>query len=177
MHPQAQGSWIRATSHDAPLLRAIALRRHQSLLTINSLEMLQAHGFLAKIFSILSAHKLSVDLVTTSEVSVALTLNQSDNDSRDLLTPEILHELQSIGNVSLTIDKHLCLIALVGNRLHLTPGISGRLFKILSHFNIRLICHGASSHSLCFLVNEQDAENVIQAMHAEFFENNVEKIL
>lgn len=172
---KAQGSWIRATYPDemnVPLLRAIALRRHQSLLTINSLEMLQTHGFLAKVFSVLSQHKLSVDLVTTSEVSIALTLNHSDSSSDDLLTPEILAELQAIGNVSLTIDKNLCLIALVGNRLHVTSGISGRVFKTLSDFNIRLICHGASPHNLCFLVNEIDASAVIQAMHSEFFENN-----
>jgi aspartate kinase len=133
--------------------------------------MLHTYGFLAKIFSILSRHELSVDLVTTSEVSVALTLNHADSSSDDLLTPIILTELQAIGNVSLTVNKNLCLIALVGNRLHVTSGISGRIFNRLSDFNIRLICHGASPHNICFLVDEADASAVIQAMHSEFFEN------
>lgn len=172
--PDAQGTWIKANytdQSDIPLLRAIALRRRQSLLTIHSLDMLNSHGFLAKVFSILANHKLSVDLVTTSEVSIALTLNNSSSEKNELLTPTILAELREIGNVSLTIDQDLCLIALVGNRLHMTSGISGRVFHLLRPFNVRLICHGASQHNLCFLVNESDAKAVIQVMHAEFFES------
>jgi aspartate kinase len=174
INAQTQGTWINATHPDqqnVPLIRAISLRRHQSLLTINSLEMLHAHGFLAKIFAVLAKHELSVDLVTTSEVSVALTLNHSDKGAGELLTPAILSELQAIGNVSLSMDKDLCLIALVGNLLHVTSGISGRVFKKLADFNIRLICHGASPHNLCFLVSDGDAAAVIQTLHAEFFEN------
>lgn len=173
MQSQTQGTWIRAAQIDqknVPLLRAIALRKHQCLLTINSLEMLHTHGFLAKVFSVLANHKLSVDLVTTSEVSVALTLNNSDGSTDDLLTSEILAELKAIGNVSLKIDKNLCLIALVGNNLHVTPGVSGRIFHLLRPFNVRLICHGASPHNVCFLVSEDDAKAVVQTMHAEFFE-------
>lgn len=172
-NPLSQGTWIAANypdHRDLPLVRAIALRRYQSLLTINSLEMLHTHGFLAKVFAVLARHELSVDLVTTSEVSVALTLNHSEIGTDELLTPKILLELQAIGNVSLTVDKNLCLVALVGNHLHTTSGISGRVFNRLSGFNIRLICHGASPHNLCFLVNECDAQAVIQAVHSEFFE-------
>lgn len=173
MNCKTQGTWIRAntpTHLELPLLRAIAVRQQQSLLTVHSLEMLHTHGFLARIFTVLAKHKLSVDLVTTSEVSVALTLNQAENGSHDLLTPMILEELLDIGNVSLTVEKDLCLIALVGNQLHMTSGISGRVFKRLSNYNIRLICHGASSHNLCFLVAENDAKPVVQALHSEFFE-------
>jgi len=173
INAKTQGTWISATQEkqeNAPLIRAISLRRHQSLLTIHSLEMLHAHGFLANIFSILAKHELSVDVVTTSEVSVALTLNHSEKGSSDLLTPAILEELHAIGNVSLTVDKDLCLVALVGNQLHVTSGISGRVFKKLANFNIRLICHGASQHNLCFLVSDSDAAAIIQTLHAEFFE-------
>lgn len=176
MDAEAQGTWIRSTYPDhveVPFLQAITLRRHQSLLTITSLEMLHTHGFLAKIFSVLANHALSVDLVTTSEVSVALTLNYSGSEDRELLTPEILSELQAIGNVSLKVDKNLCLIALVGNYLNITSGISGQLFNLLRSFNIRLINHGASPHNLCFLVNEVDATAIIQTIHREFFEKNI----
>lgn len=175
MNPQGNGTWIRANTSEqknAPLVRAISLRKNQSLLTINSLEMLHAHGFLANVFNVLARHKLSVDLVTTSEVSIALTLNHSEAGAEELLTPDILAELRAIGNVSLTIDKNLCLIALVGNQLHMKSGVSGRVFKRLSEFNIRLICHGASPYNLCFLVNDCDAKTIIQRMHAEFFDVN-----
>ena len=173
LNAKMQGTWIRPTDlENKPLVRAISLRRHQSLLTIHSLEMLHAHGFLAKVFAVLANHVLSVDIVTTSEVSIALTLNHSGKEATDLLTPAILAELHTIGNVSLAVDHGLCLIALVGNQLHLTSGISGRVFQKLAGFNIRLICHGASQHNLCFLVNDADATNVVQALHAEFFEKH-----
>ncbi len=170
MNVKAQGTWIRAelaTDVNQPILRAIALRRKQSLLTINSLEMLYAHGFLAKIFTILARHELSIDLVTTSEVSVALTL---DHSHHDLLSEDVLAELKSIGNVSLKVDKDLCLIALVGSHLQHLSGMSGQVFHVLRPFNIRLICYGASSHNLCFLTNENEADAVVRAIHAEFFE-------
>lgn len=169
LNSESQGTWVRAEipkDLKVPLLRAVALRRQQVLLTVNSLEMLQAPGFLARVFTILARHQLSVDLVTTSEVSVALTF-----DNATLLTDAVLQELRALGNVSLSIDKDLCLIALVGNGLHRSPGISGKVFNLLRPFNIRLICHGASHHNLCFLVDEKDAVAVVQAMHAEFFEN------
>lgn len=174
MFPNDKGTWIRSqdTKSSDSQLHAITLRRKQSLLTIHSLEMLNAHGFLAKIFTILANNKLSVDLVTTSEVSVALTFNHTNNgvEHTKLLTEDILNELQTIGNISLKIDNDLCLIALVGNNLHLSPGISGRIFNLIRAFNVRLICHGASSHNVCFLVNESDAEPIIKILHAEFFE-------
>jgi len=173
MNAKAQGTWIRATlpaQENTPHIRAISLRRHQSLLTIHSLEMLHTHGFLANIFTILAKHELSVDIVTTSEVNVALTLNHPSGGSSELLTPDILAELKSIGNVSLKVDHDLCLIALVGNQLDTTSGISGKVFQCLAKFNIRLICHGASSSNLCFLVSEKDAHAVVRALHSEFFE-------
>lgn len=173
MDAKAQGTWIRAIIPGQPetsQLHAISLRRNQSLLTITSLEMLQTHGFLARIFSILANHGLSVDLVTTSEVSVALTLNHSESDKDDLLTPEILAELQTIGTVSLKIDRNLSLVALVGSHLHQTSGISGKVFGLLRSFNIRLINHGASSHNLCFLVQEAEAPEIVRILHAAFFE-------
>jgi len=174
-NPEAHGTWVCPTPpnhEEVELVRAIALRRHQSLLTIHSLEMLEAHGFLAKIFTLLAKHKLSIDIVTTSEVSVALTLNHAGNCREELLTSEILNELQTIGNISLSIDRNLSLVTLVGNQLHRTAGICQRIFNQLRHFNIRLICHGASAHNFCFLVDDDHADEIIKVLHAEFFEND-----
>lgn len=169
LQPDLPGTWVQANDTmrqaEMPLLRAIALRRQQVLLTVHSLEMLQAHGFLANVFAILARHQLSVDLITTSEVNIALTF-----DNAALLTEAVLTELRAIGNISLSIDKNLCLIALIGNDLHRSSGLSGRVFNLLRSFNIRLICHGASHHNLCFLVDEPDALAVVQALHVEFFE-------
>ena len=166
-HPDQPGTWIVKKTKNQPVIRAISLRRNQTLLTVHSLDMLHRYGFLAKLFDILSRYKISVDLVTTSEVSVSMTLDtdvQSSDNNR--LSDEVLKELETFCDVE--IEENLALIALVGNNLHATAGLSGPVFGSLEDVNIRLICHGASSHNLCFLVDSKHAEHTIRKIHKEF---------
>lgn len=167
INPEQPGTWIVKNTADQPVIRAISLRRNQTLLTTHSLDMLHRHGFLARLFEVLSKYKISVDLVTTSEVSVSMTLD-TDIQSADQnhLSEDVLNELQSFCDIE--IEKDLALVALVGNNLHATAGLSGPVFGALEEFNIRLICHGASSHNLCFLVREDQAEEVIGILHQKF---------
>ncbi len=157
------------------MIRAISLRRNQTFVTVHSLDMLHRHGFLAELFQVLSKHKISVDLVTTSEVSVSLTLDTDTQASgQNSLTDEVLEELRTFSEVE--IEKKLSLIALVGNNLHATAGLSGPVFGALENINIRLICHGASSHNLCFLVGQDEAEDVVRILHKQFISSvKVEK--
>lgn len=169
MESDKPGTWIMRDTKSKPVIRAISLRRNQTLLTLHSLDMLHRYGFLAKIFEILSKHKISVDLVTTSEVSVALTLDSDINaPGNQKITDRVLEELREFCEVE--ISKNLSLIALVGNNLDATAGLSGPVFGSLEDINVRLICHGASSHNLCFLVSENEAENVIKKLHKRFIE-------
>lgn len=166
MAPQKPGTWIVKRSSSLPVIRAISTRREQTLLTVHSLEMFHRHGFLAKLFQILADHKISVDLVTTSEVSVSLTIDTSHDGLRQRLTPKLIRELEAIAEVE--VEKGLVLVAMVGNRLDKTAGVSGELFQLLDKINIRLICHGASTHNLCFLVAEEHVENVVRTLHDHF---------
>lgn len=167
--PDKPGTWIMRDTKSKPVIRAISLRRNQTLLTLHSLDMLHRYGFLAKIFELLSKHKISVDLVTTSEVSVALTLDSEINAAgNQKITESVLDELREFCEVE--ISSNLSLIALVGNNLDATAGLSGPVFGLLENINVRLICHGASSHNLCFLVSENEAENVIKTLHKRFIE-------
>lgn len=169
IEPDKPGTWIMRDTKSKPVIRAISLRRNQTLLTLHSLDMLHRYGFLAKIFEILSKHKISVDLVTTSEVSVALTLDSDiSSPGNQKITEAVLDELREFCEVE--IATNLSLIALVGNNLEATAGLSGPVFGSLVDINVRLICHGASSHNLCFLVSENEAENVIRKLHKQFIE-------
>lgn len=169
IEPNKPGTWIMRDTKSKPVIRAISLRRNQTLLTLHSLDMLHRYGFLAKIFEILSKHKISVDLVTTSEVSVALTLDSDISaPGNQKITDQVLYELREFCEVE--ISKNLSLIALVGNNLDATAGLSGPVFGLLEDINIRLICHGASSYNLCFLVSENEAEFVIKKLHKRFIE-------
>ena len=168
--PQAGGTMVRNRTEHQPVYRAIALRRSQTLVTVTSMDMLHAPGFLATVFTILAKHNLSVDLVTTSEISIALTIDSTDNDSsgRALLSDELLSELNQVCQV--TIEENLALIALVGNKIDSSSGVGTKLFGALGDVSVRLICHGASQHNLCFLVADDVASSVVSRLHHQMFQ-------
>ncbi|EOY5377313.1 lysine-sensitive aspartokinase 3 [Cronobacter dublinensis] len=168
--PQAGGTLVCNKTTHPPLFRALALRREQTLLTLHSLNMLHSRGFLAEVFSILARHNISVDLITTSEVSVALTLDTTGSTSTGdtLLTQALLTELSSLCRVE--VEENLALVALIGNDLSKACGVGKEVFGVMEPFNIRMICYGASSHNLCFLVPGHEAEQVVQKLHHNLFE-------
>ncbi len=167
--PELPGTSIVTKTEKEPVVRAISLRKDQTLLTVKSLEMLHQHGFLARLFNVLAENKISVDLVTTSEVSVSLTLDTATKASNKVeLTEKVFRELNEFCDVE--VEKDLSLVALIGNRLNVTSGISGQLFSLLKDYNIRLVCHGASAYNLCFLVDEKSAEEIVKLIHTKFIE-------
>jgi aspartate kinase len=165
--PEAGGTWIAKTVEHKPAYRAIALRKSQTLITVKSPEMLHAAGFLARVFDILSRHQISVDLVTTSEISVALTLDESAGSAFSTSTEPAIAELKAFCEV--TVEQGLSLVAVIGNHLHSTKGVTGELFSALEQINMRLICHGASRHNLCFLVQDASAASVVKELHQKLF--------
>jgi len=163
------GTWVRRESSDSPMVRAIALRRKQTLITVNSLGMLNAQGYLARMFQVLADHNLSVDLVTTSEVSVALTIDIASQGSgvRPILeNKELLEELRSFAEI--TIEEDYTLVSVIGNRIASTPGVGLRALRSIGANNIRLLCHGASDHNFCFLVEPNAANEIALSLHQEF---------
>ncbi|MBK4727785.1 lysine-sensitive aspartokinase 3 [Erwinia sp. MYb375] len=168
--PSAGGTMVCNKTENPPLFRALALRRKQTLLTLHSLNMLHARGFLAEVFNILARHNISVDLITTSEVSVALTLDTTGSTSTgdSLLTQALLTELSSLCRVE--VEENLALVAIIGNKLSQACGVGKEVFGVLEPFNLRMICYGASSYNLCFLVPGQDAEKIVQTLHRNLFE-------
>lgn len=168
--PSAGGTLVCNKTEQPPLFRALALRRKQTLMTLHSLNMLHARGFLAEVFGILARHNISVDLITTSEVSIALTLDTTGSctSGASLLTTSLLTELSSLCRVE--VEENLALVALIGNKLSSACGVGKEVFGVMEPFNIRMICYGASSHNLCFLVPGENAENVVRALHTNLFE-------
>ncbi len=168
--PAAGGTLVCNTTENPPLFRALALRRKQTLLTLHSLNMLHARGFLAEVFNILARHNVSVDLITTSEVSIALTMDTTGATSvgGSLLTTSLLTELSSLCRVE--VEENLALVAIIGNQLSRACGVGKEVFGVLDPFNIRLICYGASSYNLCFLVPGEEAEQVVRTLHHNLFE-------
>ncbi|HDR2396184.1 TPA: lysine-sensitive aspartokinase 3 [Enterobacter bugandensis] len=168
--PKAGGTLVCKKTENPPLFRALALRRHQTLVTLHSHNMLHSRGFLAEVFGILARHNISVDLITTSEVSIALTLDTTGSTSTGdtLLTQSLLIELSELCRVE--VEEDLALVAIIGNKLSRACGVGKEVFGVLDPFNIRMICYGASSYNLCFLVPADQAEQVVQKLHQNLFE-------
>jgi len=161
------GTYIRRETTSQAPYSALALRSNQTLLKITSPDMLYSYGFLAKTFAILADHRISVDLVTTSEISVALTLDQ--RGSEQALSEQVLKELSALGKVE--IVQSLALVAIVGANLNTQPEVAATVFNALGDVNVRLICHGASPHNLCVLVDEAQGVQAIQKLHQRLFPN------
>lgn len=166
--PENGGTWIRKRVESSPQYRALALRANQTMVTIRSAKMFQAYGFLAKVFEILAKHKVSVDLITTSEISVSLTLDKTDTSGgAPELPPAVREELEELANVE--VERNLSLIALIGNHME-AKGYAKEVFSTLGDFNLRMICYGASDHNLCFLVDADEAKKMVQKLHLDLFE-------
>ena len=168
--PEKGGTWIRHQVQSSPLFRALALRCNQTMVTLHSANMFHAYGFLAKVFEILAKHKVSVDLITTSEISVSLTLDQTGTSGgAPQLPAEARKELEALCTVE--IEHNLCLVALIGNNMSESRGYAKQVFGTLEDFNLRMICYGASPHNLCFLLHESVSRQAIQKLHQELFEH------
>ncbi len=165
--PEKGGTRIKQQVTSTPTYRSIALRREQTLVTVKSPAMLHASGFLAQVFTILAKHELSVDLITTSEISVALTFDNPSGSTQALITSAVVEELEQLCEV--TVEHGLSLVAVIGNGLDNVKGIGQSIFDKINKVNIRLICHGASANNLCFLVQEQDANQVVETLHDALF--------
>lgn len=162
--PEAGGTWVRKDVEQHPLIRAMALRQKQVLVTLTTPEMLHAHGFLFQIFKVFNDHKVSIDAITTSEISVSVTLDDST-----LLNKKLIADLAQIADVQ--VEENLALVSLIGNNINHTPGLGRKIFDSISDINVRMICLGASKHNFCFIVNEEQGADAIQKLHGKFIES------
>lgn len=160
---EARGTWVRKEVTEYPLIRAMAMRKKQILVTLSTPEMLHAHGFLFQIFKIFNDHKVSIDAITTSEISVSVTLDDST-----LLNKKLITDLSEIADVQ--VEENLTLISLIGNNINHTAGLGKQIFETIANINVRMICLGASKHNFCFLVNEDQSTETIQRLHKKFVE-------
>lgn len=154
----------RITADPAPCtnpVKSISCKRDITVLNIRSTRMLLAHGFLHRIFEIFDRFHTSVDMVSTSEVSVSLTVDHTER------LDEICGELRQFSDVS--VEAGQAIVCLVGENIRHTPGIAGRAFQVLHDKNIRMISQGASLLNLGFVISEKDLVSAVTALHEEFF--------
>ena len=162
--PAEAGTLVASETLTSPhTVKAIAHKTGVTTVQITSARMLGAYGFLNAIFDIFNRHRTVVDVVTTSEVSVSLSLD--DTSALD----SIIGELKQLGAVQ--IERHRAIICVVGEGLRGTPGIAARIFSCLTDINVSLISQGASSINLTFVIEEDNLSEAVSRLHAAFFES------
>ena len=167
--PEVEGTLIVAENPGGhSIVKSVAYKENITVVEVRSTRMLMAHGFLAKIFEIFERHETAVDMVTTSEVSVSLTI---DNPAR---LPQIVQELGQFAEVGQTSGQ--VIMCVVGDHIRYTPGIAGKIFKAVDGINIRMISQGASRLNLSFVVDESDLRAAVAALHETLFAEIDEKV-
>lgn len=142
-------------------IRAIAAKDNITAIKIKSYRMLMAYGFIKKIFEVFEDHKTSIDMITTSEVAVSLTI---DNTSR---LKEIINELQAFGNIE--VDSDLSIICIAGDLSQNKKGVTSAIFNGLKDIPIRMISYGGSNYNLSFLVKSTDKIAVLNILNEGLF--------
>lgn len=160
--PEEPGTLVGPETETSPrTIKAIAHKNGVTTVQITSARMLGAYGFLRALFEVFERHRTVVDVVTTSEVSVSLSL---DDDST---LPSIVEELEQLGTVR--VEKGRAIICVVGEGLRGTPGIAARVFSTISDINVTLISQGASSINFTFAIEETRVEEAVRRLHEAFF--------
>ncbi len=144
-------------------VKSIAHKTGITILRISSARMLGSYGFMSALFQIFERYRTVIDVISTSEVSVSLTL-----DNTASLAP-IVKELERLGEVE--IEENNAVVCVVGEGLRGTSGVASKIFSTISDINISLISHGASSVNMTFVVKEEKVAEVIKRLHDTFFTN------
>ncbi|HEY6951352.1 MAG TPA: lysine-sensitive aspartokinase 3 [Bacteroidota bacterium] len=161
--PESTGTRIVANPPKTNVpVKSIASKKGITVINIQSTRMLMAHGFLESIFSVFNRHKTSVDLVTTSEVAVSLTIDNTEQ------LDSIVAELKDFSDVAIFEQK--AIVCIVGDQMHSTAGIADRIFSALGDIDVMMISQGASEINMSLVVEDGRVNDAVQRLHQEFFE-------
>lgn len=141
--------------------KAIAAKKRITIVDVVAARMLGAHGFMKTIFDIFDRHHCSIDVVSTSEVSISLTV-----DSNEAI-PAIARDLSKIADVKYAGRN--AIVCLVGENIRETPQIAARVFTALGDINVRMISQGASEINITFVIDEDDVPEAVRRLHQAFF--------
>ncbi len=161
-NPSCEGTMITARAPQCRnSFKAIAVKKRITIVDVAAPRMLLAHGFLRAIFEAFDQHRVPVDVVSTSEVSVSLTVDSNES------IPALAADLAKLADVK--YEGRKAIICLVGENLRETPGIAAKVFGELSDVKIRMISQGASEINLTFVIEEDAVPAVVQRLHKAFF--------
>jgi aspartate kinase len=163
LDPNNKGTRITIESKKPGVCKAIAAREKIVVLTVESTRMLLAYGFLEQIFDVFARHKVSVDLISTSEISVSLTI------TKDQFNRQIVKDLSEFSTVK--ISENMAILALVGDNIKKSRNFLNQVFTALNGIPIEMITFGTSNVNLSLVIPESHLQKSVERLHKVFFEN------
>lgn len=160
MQPEAKGTTIKEKAGSVGV-KAVAAKDNIIAIRIKSSRMLLAYGFLRKIFEVFEKYRTPIDMITTSEVAVSLTI---DNDTN---LKKILKELEPFGTVE--VDKNQAIISVVGNQIAQTEDMVKKLFGSIMNIPVRMVSYGGSPHNISLLVPAEFKTQILQQLNKGMF--------
>jgi aspartate kinase len=154
---------ISLAPHCKSPFKSIAVKKRLSIIDVVASRMLMTHGYLSQIFAIFDKHKCPVDMVSTSEVSISLTVDSNSS------LPEISADLSKLADVK--YEGRKALVCMVGEDIRGQNGIAAQVFNAIRHINVRMISQGASEINMSFMIEEDDADEAVRSLHAAFFKD------
>jgi aspartate kinase len=160
MDPQASGTLITNTS-EKDKIKSIAAKDDITAIKIQSSRMLLAHGFLRRVFEVFERYRTSIDMITTSEVAVSLTIDDTT------YLGEITKELAAYGTVDIDVNQTIiCVVGDFGAEKH---GYAARVLEALKHIPVRMISYGGSDHNMSVLVKTEEKVEALRSLHNRLF--------
>lgn len=160
MEPDAEGTLI-SNNTTRRTIKAVAAKDNITAIKIKSGRMLLAYGFLRKVFEIFESYRTAIDMVTTSEVGVSVTID----NTRHL--PEILDDLRKFGTV--TVDEDMVIICVVGDLEWQNVGFESQVMAALKDIPVRMVSYGGSNYNISLLVRSEDKVRTLKALSQELF--------
>jgi len=160
MAPKAAGTLISLKSNKDSI-QAVAAKDGITAIKIKSGRMLLAYGFLRKVFEIFESYQTPIDMVTTSEVGVSVTIDNTKHLN------EIMDNLKKLGTV--TVDTDQVIICVVGDLQPDNVGFQSRIVNALNNIPVRMISYGGSNYNVSFLVKAEDKKAALKALSASLF--------
>jgi aspartate kinase len=160
MQPTAKGTTIQEDANSVGA-KAVAAKDGIMAIKIKSSRMLLAYGFLRKIFEVFEKYRTPIDMITTSEVAVSVTIDS------DINLDSIIKELEPFGNVE--IDKDQTIVSIVGNEIAQTPDVLKKVFDAISSVPVRMVSYGGSRHNISLLVPAAYKKQTLQLLNQGVF--------
>ena len=160
MDPKAKGTTISKETGEG-LVKAIAAKDGITAIKIKSARMLLAYGFLRSVFEVFERFKTPIDMITTSEVAVSLTIDDTSN------LDKIVSELEAFGIVE--VDNDQSIVCIVGNMVSETEGVAINIFEALKNVPIRMISYGGSRHNVSLVVDGEYKQKALQSLNDGLF--------